>query len=170
MYYYCQIETENFEVLEIKRELEKAIMNHKWEKAEELGLQLEKKLDTSSDINKQYLAVRGYIIEKDLGKIPMEERMSRLITCLQYTIKDGGLSENVMEWEEAFWKRYFTNIEIQILIYMADVLRDSEQIKNAIVFIEKILGIYKRSKISLEFSYRNVLLIYARLCAWNIKN
>lgn len=162
-YYYSTIATENFEVLEQRGEYEMQIAEKKWEEAERLKGLLEENLDRSIICNRQYLEQADFILEKNTGKIKMEDSIERLKGILSCSIPEMPEGEQVDQWPEQFWRHVFTEREMSILLQVADALSAGKKREQAIYLLEKMLECYGRSKVKPEVHYRVVLLIYGRL-------
>ncbi len=159
-WYFANIDTDDFAVLELQSWLELYVMNQEWEKAEETLEKLQAGLDMAESKNKQYVATLQYELDVAMKRIPVEDRMGQLIGILQLTmpnVENGS-------WEETrFWKHYFRSREMSVLIQVADVLFVTERKEEEARLLENILDYYRKSKVSYDYHYRIVMLAVARL-------
>lgn len=165
-YYYSEIETDNFAVLDRKFQVDKLIVNRKWEKAEKAVDELEKELDLSLGCNRQYVKEMRYIIGRRLSRIDKEELFPMLKNILAVTIENMPKEIDILQWSKNFWNRSFTTGEVSVMIQMADALKDMNLIEQAVFLMEKLMACYQRSRVRPEFHFRTVILIVARLSSY----
>lgn len=160
------IETDNFDVLDRKFQVDKLIVNRKWEKAEKAVDELEKELDLSLGCNRQYVKEMRYIIGRMLSRIDKEELFPMLKNILAVTIENIPKEIDILQWSKNFWNRSFTTGEVSVMIQMADALKDMNLIEQAVFLMEKLMACYQRSCVRPEFHFRTVILIVARLSSY----
>lgn len=165
-YYYSEIETDNFAVLDRKFQVDKLIVNRKWEKAEKAVDELEKELDLSCNCNLQYVEEIRCIIGVEIGRISTEEMFSRLRDVLAITIKSIPKENDVQKWSENFWNRSFTIQEMSVMLQMAIALADEGLFEQAVFMLEKMMEYYRKSRVRVEFHFRTVILIVGRLSGY----
>lgn len=164
--YFSAIETDDFEVLDRRWELEKMSMQRNWKEVEAQLEWLMGKLDLSVAQNLQYVEEIRYILEKGRGEITVEKRFNRLINILAKTILDVPDNMDVKNWPSQFWKRILSEREMSILLKVADAIWDSGHKEEAILLLKNMLKYYEESQIKPEFHYRIVILILERLSTY----
>lgn len=165
-YYYSVIETDNFDVLDRKFQVDKLIVNREWEKAEKAVDELEKELDLSCNCNLQYVEEIRCIIGLEIGRISTKEMFSRLRDVLAITIKSIPEGNDVQKWPENFWNRSFTIEEMSVMLQMAIALADEGLFEQAVFMLEKMMEYYQNSRVRVEFHFRTVILIVGRLSGY----
>lgn len=163
--YFSAIETDDFEVLDRRWELEKMSMQRNWKEVEAQLEWLMGKLDLSVAQNLQYVEEIRYILEKGRGEITVEKSFERLVNILKKTISNVPVNMDVKNWEESFWKNSFSEREMSILLQMSDIFSRQRRLEEMIFLLEKMLKFYQESEVQLQFYYRTVLLIIQRLSA-----
>ncbi len=165
-YYYSEIETDDFSVLDKKAQVDKLIMNWEFEKAEIVVNELKETIDLSVGCNRQYVEEMLSVIGFELGRIDKEEMFSLLKNILAITIESMPEEIDVQKWPATFWKRPFTAVEVSVMIQMADVLTNMKLIEQAAFLMEKVMACYLRSRVKPEFHFRAIILIVARLSSY----
>lgn len=165
-YYYSEIETDDFSVLDKKAQVDKLIMNWEFEKAEVAVNELKETIDLSCGCNRQYIEEMLCIIGLELGRIDKEEMFSLLKNILAVTIENMPEETDVQKWPETFWKRSFTTVEVSVMIQIADVLTNMKLIEQAAFLMEKVMTGYLQSRVKPEFHFRTIILIVARLSSY----
>ncbi|MBQ7358471.1 MAG: helix-turn-helix transcriptional regulator [Lachnospiraceae bacterium] len=169
--YFSAIETDDFEVLDARWELELLIIKGDYADANKKLEQLRRALDLSLVQNLQYIEEVRFVIEQKTNKIPLEEQFSILMNVLNLTIQKVPNSDHVEEWTEEFWMHSFSEREMSILIQVVDVLRCKNKHDSAVCLLKEMLAYYQKSKVQIEFHYRIVILILQRLstCCGQLK-
>lgn len=162
-YYYSVVDTDDFKVLELGWKFECCATNKDLCNAEKFLERLRSKIDLSIACNKQFVEVAQYIIDKEAGKITNNERFTKLIEILGYTVTNLPLKDKIYEWPEYFWIHFFRDREMYILILIAEVMAENAKMNQAIDLLEKMLKYYGKSKVKLEFHSQIILLILERL-------
>ncbi len=162
-FFYGDIETSDFEVLETEWELTQLIMQRRWHEAEEKLQNLRERLDLSDKYNQLYVETEQCSIDKELGRISAKEQSVKLIEILGTTVQIPNQEMNIMKWGEGVWLHHFTREEMSNLILLADSLIEQQQEKQALLLLEKMLGVYRKSSVNEEFHYKTVILILVRI-------
>lgn len=162
-YYYSGIETDDLTLLDLEWQITMLIMNRQWEQAEEALQEMREKLDLSYRCNRQYLENVQFNIDCAVGRIPLEQQFKAVRKILAITVEEVPEGEDVREWQEDFWDYPFNSEEIAVMMQMADTLEHEKEWEQAQFLLEKLLRHYQRSRIKLEFHFRTVILIVARL-------
>lgn len=166
-YYFSTIETDNFRTLELRWEFETQIAGRQWQRVSELARQLEESLDMDIPCNRQYVEQAKYLVEKGTGRIKPADSFGRIVQILRCSIHNMPQCEEVRWWPEEFWTHLFTEREMSLLLQLADSLQQKKKYRQAAYLLERMLEYYQSSRVRLEFHYRIVLLIYARLTVQN---
>lgn len=154
-YYNGKLDTDDFLLLEKKRELERAIALQDWVEARRLLDELKAELDMSSPLNKQALQADENIILFGEKRISIEDF---LIACEKILGCEGE------RWrEESFWKQFLTNYKINILNNLAVIYRLKKQQEKSIFIWEHILMQLELSKVELADRYASSMLVIGNL-------
>lgn len=165
--YFSAIETDDFEVLDARWELEQLVIRRDYVAAKRKLIQLKKVLNLNVVQNFQYIEEIQYIIDKRTNALKEQERVSRLIMILEKSMKEHIVNGSINIGSNKFWKHAFSEREMSILLQVADVMWSNQEKLEAVSFLEKMLNFYLRSAVSPEFHYRIVILIMQRLSAYN---
>lgn len=165
-YYYCEIETDDFAVLDKKNLLDRYSMNREWEQVEKAVEELAKDLDLSHVRNRQYVEEMRCIVGIELGRTDRLEAFERFRHILALTVEKVPESADIQEWDASFWQRSFTFVEISVMIQMADALFDRNWTGQAACLMERLMEYYRKSRVKPEFHFRTVILIVARLSSY----
>lgn len=165
-YYYSEIETDDFSVLDKKFQVDKLIMNREWKKAEKAIGELEKVLELSYGCNRQYVEETRCITGLELGRISKKEMFSLLRNVLAITVEGVPEENDIQKWPENFWNRSFAIEEMSVMLQMAIALADEGLFEQAIFMLEKMMEYYRKSRVKVEFHFRTVILIVGRLSGY----
>ena len=165
-YYYSKMETDDFSLLEVKWKLEKQVMNKQWQEAEKELVELRGRIDLSNKVNLQFMEEKEYVIDNCMGRVEEQNRIPRLIGILKHTIDILPDSFDMDTWKTVMETFPLKQEEITIMLHIADALSAQGQMMQGVELLESIMDFYRRSHIRLEFHYRTVLLVLARLSAW----
>lgn len=154
-YYNGKLDTDDFLLLEKKRELERAIALKNWTEARNLLEEIKTKLDLGRPFNKQMLEMDENIIlygEKKISTAVFLEACEKVLGCAG----DG--------WkEEDFWKQFLTNYKINILNNIAAIYRLEKQQEKSVFIWEHILSKLEQSKVELADRYVSSMLVIGNL-------
>lgn len=161
-YYNGRLDTDDFLLLESKKELDRAISLKNWKEAHRLLDELKMKLDMSSELNRQTLQADEDCILFNEGKMSAEEFLmscERALGCEKEGWKD-----------ELFWQQFLTDYKVKILNYVAIIYSMNRQKEKAIFIWEHILKQLNQSKVELTDRYGssmkaigNLSLCYGKL-------
>lgn len=144
-YYNGRLDTDDFLLLESKKELDRAISLRNWKEAHKLLDELKLKLDMNSELNRQTLQADEDCILFNEGKMSAEDFLAACERALGCE-KEG--------WkEERFWKPFLTDYRVKILNYVAIIYSISCQKEKAIFIWEHILMQLNQSKVELTDRY-----------------
>lgn len=144
-YFDAGIDTADFSLIILKRELSVAIGLLQWEKAEEIlgqlksGLEREGKLQ--SPRNQMALKPEEYCIRYNMKKCSTEEFIAvceQLADC-----------EHERWKEETYWKQFLTKEKIRILNYIAVLYAKKMEFDKAVTILEGVLGWLENSSVML---------------------
>lgn len=164
--YFSAIETDDFEVLDARWELEQLIIKRDYEGAQKKIEEIKQKLDLTFVQNLQYIEEIQYIIFRRTNKIPEKEHLRHLKKILKRTMKELSVNEDINFESDEFWRHAFSEREMSILLQIADAMWKNQKKQEVICLLEKMLGYYLRSAVMPEFHYRIVILIDQRLSAY----
>ena len=162
-YYYSRIETDDLALLDLEWQISLLILNERWEKAEQALKKMAKKLNLSSGCNRQYMESEFFVINRALGKIPVEAQFETARNILAITMPNVPKERNVRQWEDTFWTYPFHSQEIGSIMYMADALKNEGDREQERFLLEKLLEYYQKSRVRPEFHFRWVIMIVGRL-------
>lgn len=154
-YYNGKLDTDDFLLLEKKRELERAMALQNWEEARRLIEELKAELDMNSPLNKQVMQADENIIlfgEKRLNSQEFLKVCERTLECEEESWRD-----------ENFWKQFLTNYKVEILNHIAIMYGMEKQQEKSIFIWEHILSQLEGSKVELADRYISSMLIINNL-------
>jgi len=154
-YYNGKLDTDDFLLLEKKRELERAIALQNWQEACEILEDLKQKVDMDSSLNRQTLQLNENAIlfgERKLGAKEFIDFCERILECKKE------------DWrKESFWKQFLTIDKVKILNYIAAVYREENKPEKAVFIWEHILMQLECSKVDLTDRYVSSMLVIGNL-------
>lgn len=158
-YFDAGIDTVDFSLILLKRELDVAIARYKWDKAEEMLEQLkaglEKEGTLQSPRNQMGLKPEEYCIRYNQKKCSAEEFMA---VCEQL-----AECENERWREEAYWKQFLTRDKVRILNYIAVLYTKERAFSKAVTILEGVLDWLEKSSVGLAERYTESLTAMANL-------
>ena len=158
-YFDAGIDTEDFSLILLKRELDVAIARRKWDKAEEMLEQLKTGLEKEGKLlsprNQMGLKPEEYCIRYNQKKCSAEEFMAvceQLADC-----------ENERWREESYWKQFLTRDKVRILNYIAVLYTIRRELDKATIILERILSWLEKSSVGLTERYSESLIVMLNL-------
>lgn len=154
-YYNGKLDTDDFLLLEKKRELERAIALQDWVEARRILEELKSELDMESTLNQQMIQANENVIlfgEQKLGTKEFLRICERILGC-----------EGESWREEEFWKQFLTNDKVKLLNYIAAMFRMEKQQEKAAFIWEHILSKLEISKVELADRYVSSMLVISNL-------
>lgn len=158
-YFDAGIDTENFSLILLKREMQIAVARHQWDKAEQLLGQLKSGLEKEGKLqnprNQMGLKPEEYCIRYNQKKCSAEEFMAvceQLADC-----------ENERWREEAYWKQFLTRDKVRILNYIAVLYTIRREFDKAANIWEEVLGWLEKSSVGLTERYSESLTTLSNL-------
>lgn len=148
--------TEDYNILEKKRELVKYVFQLEYDKAKEVVVELSRQLDQSIPKNRQYILGERLRVEFHEGKISYEEGVKELYEILKLT-----LDVEEEEISESFLSLY----EVALLNKIAILHYGHAAIDKAIEIYEKILNNWENSILEEVFHMRSWELVVANLAS-----
>ncbi len=158
-YFDAGIDTADFSLILLKREMRVAIARCQWDKAEEMLEQLkaglEKEGTLQSPRNQMGLKPEEYCIRYNQKKCSAEEFMA---VCEQL-----AECENERWREEAYWKQFLTRDKVRILNYIAVLYTKERAFSKAVTILEGVLDWLEKSSVGLAERYTESLTAMANL-------
>ncbi|MDO4331139.1 MAG: helix-turn-helix transcriptional regulator [Eubacteriales bacterium] len=154
-YYNGRLDTDDFLLLESKKELDRAISLRNWKEAHKLLDELKLKLDMNSELNRQTLQADEDSILFGEGKMSAQEFR---IAC-EHILKcehEGWKAEN-------FWQPFLTDFRVEMLNNIAATYRLDNQKEKAIFIWEHILKQLDKSKVKLSDRYNSSIMVIGNL-------
>lgn len=150
----ANIMIEDFEVLELKREVAKSMQRLEYDKAEKLLENLEKQIDCEVAENKQYLM--GERLKKEFreNNLSYEEGKKKIFEILNLTLKNE---------DEAY---QLTDNEINILNQLAILHYNNGEKEEAVKIYRRIIENYENSFMEEVFHMRNWELAMGNLASY----
>lgn len=140
------ITTEEFELIELKRELEKSMQRFDQDKAEYLFQELERKLDMTILKNKQYILKMRIKQEYNRGVLLGEECLEQLYDLLKMTLPEEDL-DKILEYR-------LTSTENNLVNMIAICYYYENNKEKAIEIYKKMLANYEQSRVNPVFHIR----------------
>ena len=156
-----KIVTDDFEVLEMERELTRYFHYRDYENAERVYAALKKRLDMKEKVNQQYVKYRDTYLKMNKKVISMEACIEEYMEAF-YITRENGL--------EDLGKVILTRLEISILNAMMTAYIQVGKLQNGIEIMEKVKEGYENSKVDKKFHYTEVMAIYVTLANLYEKN
>lgn len=156
-YYYGEIRSDSFAAYRLKYDIDRGLIDRKWDKIEPLLDMLAEKLDMSMPENRQYVMDCRNMAEYMMKKIPPEEYLKKEMEAAANTIDlDNPRRED----------RIFSAMEIRVIIHIASAYRNMGRADRAIELLEFLLAFYSESEVRKEYHFRQVILILHNLCVY----
>ncbi|WP_075717649.1 helix-turn-helix domain-containing protein [Roseburia sp. 499] len=149
---------EDFELLELERDVSREISFKRYEKAEQLYKILKEKLSIKYNENKQYIMYRDTILDKRKGKITEKETIRRCWEAFRITRKNCKI--------EDLSKIVLTKYETMIINYIARMYSELNKKKKSIYILEQVLKGFEESRIDLKYHFASVSIIYESLSGY----
>lgn len=144
-YYRGEIDTDDLEVFELRRSQRLANIDGDRQLCLSILSKMEERLDMTSVINMQYIKGNQCITEWRLGILSDEEAYNKMINLFRLTQKGNVDTSQIV---------YYSQTEIEMVAYMAQILRKMNQPKKGIDMIQTILKQVQNSRITIT-------------CQWN---
>lgn len=146
---------EDFELLELERNVSREIHYKRYEKAEQLYQKLKKNLSMKYNENKQYVKYMDALFDEINKRITKEETIKRykeafLVSRKNFRIDDLG-------------KIVLNKHETTIINYIARMYNELNQREQAIHIMKQALNGFENSKVDVKYHYVNVGLLYENL-------
>lgn len=154
-YYNGRLDTDDFLLLESKKELDRAISLKNWKEAHRLLDELKMKLDMNSELNRQTLQADENSILFGEGKMSARElriACERALGCE----KEGWKEEN-------FWQPFLTDSRVEMLNNIAVAYWLDNQKEKAVSLWEHILKQLDKSKVRLSDRYNSSIMVIGNL-------
>lgn len=149
-----KIVTDDFEVLEMERELTRYFHYRDYENAERVYAALKKRLDMKEKVNQQYVKYRDTYLRAKRGELNIEECIERYMEALYITREDG--LENLD-------KVILSRMEVTIINTMVTAYKKVGKLQDGIELMEKVRKGYEKSKVDKKFHYTEVMAVYITL-------
>lgn len=154
-YYNGKLDTDDFLLLEKKRELDRAIALRDWQEARKLLEELKAELDMSSPLNRQMLQIDENAISFGENRISSKEFLKMCEVILD--CRGEGWKQ------DSFWKQFLTNDKIKVLNSIAIVYMEEKQQDKSVFIWEHILMQLEQSKVELSDRYVSSMLVIINL-------
>lgn len=143
---------EDFELLELERDISREISFERYEKAEQLYKELKEKLSMEHNENRQYVMYRDIIFDKIKGNITEEETIRRCWGAFKVTRKNCEI-ENLS-------KVVLSKYETMIVNYISKMYRELGKNEKAVYILEQALAGFENSKVDEKYHFAGVSIIY----------
>lgn len=131
--YQLAVQGEDFEIQELRWEIDFYISIHEMEKAEELLWRLKEKIDLDNIYNQQYVRRTELFILDEVEGVSCEEYEKEIFSILELTVKD---IERLREVESL--DGFFTREEIILLMNLGYTYHENGQYEKALSYYKKI--------------------------------
>ncbi len=146
---------EEFELLELERDISREMHYKRYVKAEQLYNKLKERLPIKYNENKQYIVYMDAIFDEKKGKITEAETIKRCQEAFWITRKNCKIED----LEKIVLNKYETTI-INYIARMYNKLNKKEQ---AVCLLEQALKGFENSKVDVKYHYASVGLLYENL-------
>ena len=146
---------EDFELLELERDVSREMHYKRYKKAEQLYKKLKEQLSMKYNENKQYVMYMDTIFDEKNKRITKEETIEKCKEAFWITRKNCKKEE----LEEIVLNKYETTI-INYIARMYNYLGKKEQ---AVYLLEQALKGFENSKVDVKYHYASVGLLYENL-------
>lgn len=132
-YYQLSILGEDFEIQELRWEIDFYVGNYEVDKAEKLLWELKQKIDLDVPYNKQYIGLSELFIQNERNLLPCEEYVNEIFELLSLTI------DNVEQFkEEGEISCFLTREELILLMNVGCSYHQSGNYKMALKYYKKL--------------------------------
>ncbi len=131
--FYLSIIGEDFEIQEIRWNIDQAIAMHNMSEANMLLSHLKEKIDISNVRNKQYIKEIELLIKSEIEVMSCEKRIAEICNILSLTIKDV---DKILGQEKI--RGFLTREELYLFMNIGCAYHDSGDYKKAIDYYEKL--------------------------------
>lgn len=153
--YRGELDTCNWKAYKLRRKHRLAEIEGRYQDSVDILLELEKCLDMSNIINYQYVKSHIWLAKYRLGILEADETYEKLDTLLKES-KSMNLNTSYLV--------YYTQTELEIIAYMAQLLRQQKKYQEGVVLIENVLKQMENSKVRLEYQWNGASFLLRVLC------
>lgn len=149
---YCgAVIVENYEILELKYEIDILIGTGKYKEAEECLECMKKSLDCNKKINGMAVQIYQIIIDSECGKIGLQETCGKLNKVLE----DSALLKNGKIYRVPFFN------ELLALNMLCRILRKMNRLQDSVMIYNAIIDVAEKSKIDSKYQNNILSLVLA---------
>lgn len=138
--YSLPLEDENFEVQELRWDIDYYLSIHKVDKAEQLLQILKKNIKVDSKQNQQYLKRIEILLERYKGNLSADTCVDLLIEALELTVSN---IRNILN-NKTSWGYYFTQQELLLLLSIGVSYNDKGDLENALFYDKRLEEYYTK--------------------------
>ena len=149
-YYISRVQSEDYDLYELCHWRNQTIFNQEWDKAEKMLMELEKMLDLSVPVNRQYIEACRVGEKKVKKQIDPEEALQKMEEALRYTMPDYQKEKLRVPSREEF----------VILNQMAGLMRKAGRIEDGLKLRRDILQAFRQSRVEEQYHTNSMLLLY----------
>ena len=161
-YYNGELATEDYRVLELEQELERAIALKDWERAQEQLCQLKGKIAMDIPKNKRVMEEKESCILFHEGKLSAEEFLD---------ICEEAMDCREGQWrEDDFWEQFFTRYKVRMMNAVAGLYYMQQRKEDAIFILERLLKKLADSRVELSDRYKSSMLVIGNLSSYYLGN
>lgn len=157
-YYNAKLDTTDFLLLERMKELDRAISLRKWEEAQRLLDYIKSRVDLTLPLNQKTLQASENCMLFYAEKLSKEDFLRE---CEQALGCEGE------KWkEERFWKQFFTEYKVNLLVHIAIVYHQMKENDKSIFILEHLLAELEKSKVRLSDRYASSMTVIGNLSSY----
>lgn len=150
--YYGFIHADDYELYEKVRLYNRAIPKGRWEEAMKLLNEIEKGLDMTKTVNKQFIGMERIYEQTDKGKLSLEKANRQLRELLYLTMPPVDLGRLIY--------RVPFRTEYMICNRIALNLRDNNKVAESLQIYEQLMRCYQKSSVSMRYHAVPGLTLY----------
>lgn len=150
-YYQCDLEVEDYRLLEIRNKVQSSIYYQNWEEALAGLCELKEEMDMTNPVNLQYIRMAEALIQYYRGEIAVGEWYEKAVAALELTRPDFKQKVEFVT---------FSKHELLLVNHIAIALGEMGKTESGIELYEKVIQSFKNSRQSMESNWNKLELIF----------
>lgn len=150
-YYQCDLEVEDYRLLEIRNKVQRSIYYQNWDEVLAGLCELKDELDITIPVNLQYIRMTEALVQYYRGEIAVEEWYEKAVEALELTRPD---------FKEKVEFVTFSKHELILVNHIAIALDNMGKTESGIGLYEKVIQSFKNSRQDMESNWNKLELIF----------